>query len=192
CRHKIYLLKCHTSQSRKLDKGISALRCILATIPSIVSSVDDTEVYNIGNQELPSKIDSVITLMTYIADHGPSLSIIFIDFCNFWRLKMAETADLGNFAKLSVVEKTDELKKDQKNEQLEREELEKAPKFKARPLNKKIFESKGELGIPFLFLRRSSRGVTKPKLPRLNVSERTERRKMVVAAATSSAASNMR
>ncbi|KAK9075598.1 hypothetical protein SSX86_003924 [Deinandra increscens subsp. villosa] len=45
---------------------------------------------------------------------------------------------------LSVVEKTDELKKDLKNEQLEREELEKAPKFKARPLNKKIFESKGE------------------------------------------------
>ncbi|PPD67114.1 hypothetical protein GOBAR_DD36008 [Gossypium barbadense] len=31
--------------------------------------------------------------------------------------------------------------------ELEQEELEKAPKFKARPLNKKIFESKGELGI---------------------------------------------
>ncbi|XP_022764096.1 protein TPX2-like [Durio zibethinus] len=30
---------------------------------------------------------------------------------------------------------------------LEQEELEKAPKFKARPLYKKIFESKGELGI---------------------------------------------
>ncbi|KAI3795295.1 hypothetical protein L1987_37946 [Smallanthus sonchifolius] len=32
-------------------------------------------------------------------------------------------------------------------EELEKEELEKAPKFKARPLNKKIFESKGELGL---------------------------------------------
>ncbi|KAK9075100.1 hypothetical protein SSX86_003419 [Deinandra increscens subsp. villosa] len=32
-------------------------------------------------------------------------------------------------------------------EELEREELEKAPKFKARPLNKKIFESKGDLGL---------------------------------------------
>ncbi|XWS68676.1 hypothetical protein CRYUN_Cryun04dG0111300 [Craigia yunnanensis] len=31
--------------------------------------------------------------------------------------------------------------------ELEQEEVEKAPKFKARPLNKKIFESKGELGI---------------------------------------------
>ncbi|XP_021681206.2 protein TPX2 isoform X2 [Hevea brasiliensis] len=31
--------------------------------------------------------------------------------------------------------------------ELEKEELEKIPKFKARPLNKKIFESKGELGI---------------------------------------------
>ncbi|KAE8669711.1 Protein TPX2 [Hibiscus syriacus] len=31
--------------------------------------------------------------------------------------------------------------------ELEQEELEKAPKFKARPLNKKIFESKGELEI---------------------------------------------
>ncbi|XVE49964.1 hypothetical protein DITRI_Ditri01bG0123800 [Diplodiscus trichospermus] len=31
--------------------------------------------------------------------------------------------------------------------ELEQEELEKAPKFKARPLNKKIFESKGGLGI---------------------------------------------
>ncbi|XP_052178024.1 protein TPX2 isoform X2 [Diospyros lotus] len=32
-------------------------------------------------------------------------------------------------------------------EELEREELEKAPKFKARPLNKRIFESKGDLGL---------------------------------------------
>ncbi|XP_050205814.1 protein TPX2 [Mercurialis annua] len=31
--------------------------------------------------------------------------------------------------------------------ELEKEELEKIPKFKARPLNKKIFESKGSLGI---------------------------------------------
>ncbi|KAB2042297.1 hypothetical protein ES319_D02G205800v1 [Gossypium barbadense] len=31
--------------------------------------------------------------------------------------------------------------------EIEEEELQKAPKFKARPLNKKIFESKGELGI---------------------------------------------
>uniref|UniRef100_A0A5B7AV34 Protein TPX2 n=1 Tax=Davidia involucrata TaxID=16924 RepID=A0A5B7AV34_DAVIN len=31
--------------------------------------------------------------------------------------------------------------------ELEKEELEKVPKFKARPLNKKIFESKGDLGI---------------------------------------------
>ncbi|KAL8088210.1 protein TPX2 isoform X1 [Apium graveolens] len=33
------------------------------------------------------------------------------------------------------------------SEELEKEELEKIPKFKARPLNKKIFESKGELGV---------------------------------------------
>ncbi|XP_054813018.1 protein TPX2 isoform X1 [Prosopis cineraria] len=31
--------------------------------------------------------------------------------------------------------------------ELEQEELEKVPKFKARPLNKKIFESKGDIGI---------------------------------------------
>ncbi|ESQ44573.1 hypothetical protein EUTSA_v10003404mg [Eutrema salsugineum] len=31
--------------------------------------------------------------------------------------------------------------------EIEQEELEKVPKFKARPLNKKIFESKGEMGI---------------------------------------------
>ncbi|CAH8336790.1 unnamed protein product [Eruca vesicaria subsp. sativa] len=31
--------------------------------------------------------------------------------------------------------------------ELEQEELDKAPKFKAKPLNKKIFESKGEMGI---------------------------------------------
>ncbi|GMN53839.1 hypothetical protein TIFTF001_022969 [Ficus carica] len=31
--------------------------------------------------------------------------------------------------------------------EIEKEELEKIPKFKAKPLNKKIFESKGELGI---------------------------------------------
>ncbi|XP_019172271.1 PREDICTED: protein TPX2 isoform X2 [Ipomoea nil] len=33
------------------------------------------------------------------------------------------------------------------SEELEKEELEKLPKFKARPLNKKIFESKGDVGI---------------------------------------------
>ncbi|XP_017254239.1 protein TPX2 isoform X1 [Daucus carota subsp. sativus] len=33
------------------------------------------------------------------------------------------------------------------SEELEKEELEKIPRFKARPLNKKIFESKGELGV---------------------------------------------
>ncbi|PWA78098.1 hypothetical protein CTI12_AA216930 [Artemisia annua] len=44
---------------------------------------------------------------------------------------------------------------------------------------------------PFL-PRKSSKGVTKPRSPRLKIIERTERRKMVVAAATSSAASNMR
>ncbi|PHT76675.1 Protein TPX2 [Capsicum annuum] len=33
------------------------------------------------------------------------------------------------------------------SEELEKEELEKVPKFKARPLNKKIFESKGDLGM---------------------------------------------
>ncbi|KAK6919096.1 TPX2 central domain [Dillenia turbinata] len=33
------------------------------------------------------------------------------------------------------------------SQELEQEELQKIPKFKARPLNKKIFESKGELGI---------------------------------------------
>ncbi|KAM7276943.1 hypothetical protein ACFE04_018809 [Oxalis oulophora] len=43
--------------------------------------------------------------------------------------------------------------------ELEQEELEKAPKFKARPLNKKIFESKGELGI-FVNLKKS---VTQPQ-----------------------------
>lgn len=31
--------------------------------------------------------------------------------------------------------------------ELEQEELDKEPKFKAKPLNKKIFESKGEMGI---------------------------------------------
>ncbi|KAI3736113.1 hypothetical protein L6452_15646 [Arctium lappa] len=44
---------------------------------------------------------------------------------------------------------------------------------------------------PFL-PRKSSKGVTRPKSPKLKIIERTERRKMVVAAATSSAASNMR
>jgi len=34
------------------------------------------------------------------------------------------------------------------SQELELEELEKAPKFKARPLNKKILESKGEIGLP--------------------------------------------
>ncbi|KAF8409216.1 hypothetical protein HHK36_005290 [Tetracentron sinense] len=45
------------------------------------------------------------------------------------------------------------------SQELEQEELEKVPKFKARPLNKKIFESKGELGM----FCNSKRQVTKPQ-----------------------------
>lgn len=33
------------------------------------------------------------------------------------------------------------------SQELELEELEKAPKFKAKPLNKKILESKGNIGV---------------------------------------------
>ncbi|KAL5573552.1 hypothetical protein UlMin_023149 [Ulmus minor] len=43
--------------------------------------------------------------------------------------------------------------------EIEKEELEKIPKFKAKPLNKKIFESKGELGI-FCNVKKH---VTKPR-----------------------------
>lgn len=43
--------------------------------------------------------------------------------------------------------------------EIEQEELEKFPKFKARPLNKKIFESKGELGL----LCNSKKQVTIPQ-----------------------------
>lgn len=43
-------------------------------------------------------------------------------------------------------------------EELEKEELEKIPKFKARPLNKRIFSSRGDLGI----FRNSKRQATTP------------------------------
>lgn len=45
------------------------------------------------------------------------------------------------------------------SQELEQEELEKIPKFKARPLNKKIFESKGDLGM----FCNTKRHITKPK-----------------------------
>ncbi|MCD9560224.1 hypothetical protein HAX54_018723 [Datura stramonium] len=45
-------------------------------------------------------------------------------------------------------------------EELENEELEKVPKFRARPLNKKILESKGDLGI---FFCNTKRQVTVPQ-----------------------------
>ncbi|XP_042494669.1 protein TPX2 [Macadamia integrifolia] len=45
------------------------------------------------------------------------------------------------------------------SQELELEELEKMPKFKARPLNKKIFESKGELGM----FCNTKRNVTRPQ-----------------------------
>ncbi|XP_010272382.1 PREDICTED: protein TPX2-like [Nelumbo nucifera] len=45
------------------------------------------------------------------------------------------------------------------SQELEKEELEKMPKFKARPFNKKIFESKGDLGI----FCNPKRNVTKPQ-----------------------------
>ncbi|XP_031255373.1 protein TPX2 isoform X2 [Pistacia vera] len=52
--------------------------------------------------------------------------------------------------------------------ELELEELEKAPKFKARPLNKKIFESKGELGI----FCNAKKHVTKPQEFHFSINER--------------------
>ncbi|KAJ4729772.1 protein TPX2 [Melia azedarach] len=52
--------------------------------------------------------------------------------------------------------------------ELEQEELEKAPKFKARPLNKKIFESKGELGI----FCNAKKHVTKPQEFHFSTNER--------------------
>ncbi|XP_071714812.1 protein TPX2-like [Rutidosis leptorrhynchoides] len=53
-------------------------------------------------------------------------------------------------------------------EELEQEELKKAPKFKARPLNKKIFESKGELGL----FRNKKRQVTVPQEFHFAIDER--------------------
>ncbi|KAJ0052364.1 hypothetical protein Pint_02297 [Pistacia integerrima] len=52
--------------------------------------------------------------------------------------------------------------------ELELEELEKAPKFKARPLNKKIFESKGELGI----FCNAKKHVTRPQEFHFSINER--------------------
>ncbi|XP_010327080.1 protein TPX2-like isoform X2 [Solanum lycopersicum] len=45
------------------------------------------------------------------------------------------------------------------SKEMEKEELEKVPKFKARPLNKKIFESKGDLGM----FCNTKRQVTEPQ-----------------------------
>ncbi|KAF2306496.1 hypothetical protein GH714_018662 [Hevea brasiliensis] len=52
--------------------------------------------------------------------------------------------------------------------ELEKEELEKIPKFKARPLNMKIFESKGEMGI-FCNVRKQ---VTIPQEFHIAINER--------------------
>ncbi|CAN0915106.1 Protein TPX2 [Linum grandiflorum] len=52
--------------------------------------------------------------------------------------------------------------------ELEKEELEKMPKFKAKPLNKKIFESKGELGI----FCNTKKQVTVPKEFHFAIDER--------------------
>ncbi|XP_044465747.1 protein TPX2 isoform X2 [Mangifera indica] len=52
--------------------------------------------------------------------------------------------------------------------ELELEELEKAPKFKARPVNRKIFESKGELGM----FCNAKKHVTKPQEFHFSINER--------------------
>ncbi|XP_021715975.1 protein TPX2-like [Chenopodium quinoa] len=52
--------------------------------------------------------------------------------------------------------------------EIEQEELEKIPKFKARPLSKKIFESKGELGL----FCNSKKQVTKPQEFHFAIDER--------------------
>lgn len=57
-------------------------------------------------------------------------------------------------------------------EELEEEELAKLPKFKARPLNKMIFESKGDLGVP----RNQKRMVTTPQEFHFRTDERAHSR----------------
>ncbi|GKU93102.1 hypothetical protein SLEP1_g6730 [Rubroshorea leprosula] len=55
----------------------------------------------------------------------------------------AETSSIAS----TEVPRQGQSAESQSSIELEQEELEKAAKFKARPLNKKIFEGKGELGI---------------------------------------------
>ncbi|KAG0588788.1 hypothetical protein KC19_2G269000 [Ceratodon purpureus] len=57
-------------------------------------------------------------------------------------------------------------------EELEEEELAKLPKFKARPLNKMIFESKGDLGVP----RNQKRMITTPQEFHFKTDERAHSR----------------
>ncbi|XP_047338357.1 protein TPX2-like isoform X2 [Impatiens glandulifera] len=54
-------------------------------------------------------------------------------------------------------------------DQIEKEELEKAPKFKARPINRKIFESKGDIGMLFC---NSKKQVTVPDAFHFRIDER--------------------
>ncbi|GLJ44975.1 hypothetical protein SUGI_0946730 [Cryptomeria japonica] len=54
------------------------------------------------------------------------------------------------------------------SEELQKEELENVPKFKARPLNKKIFSSRGDLGV----FRHFKRQVTKPEEFHFKTDER--------------------
>ncbi|KAG0614517.1 hypothetical protein M758_6G183400 [Ceratodon purpureus] len=63
-------------------------------------------------------------------------------------------------------------------EELEEEELAKMPKFKALPLNKAIFESKGDLGVP----RNHKREVTVPQEFHLKTDERAHSREPAILA----------
>ncbi|KAF5187238.1 Tpx2 [Thalictrum thalictroides] len=61
------------------------------------------------------------------------------------------------------------------SQELEQEELEKVPKFKARPLNKRIFESKGDMGL----FSQPKRQVTRPREFHFATDERIPQAKSV-------------
>ncbi|KAA8524341.1 hypothetical protein F0562_010764 [Nyssa sinensis] len=67
----------------------------------------------------------------------------------FQEFHLETMARANQNAETSTVASTESAQNHQikSSEELEKEALEKAPKFKARPLNKKIFESKGDLGM---------------------------------------------
>ncbi|KAK4342332.1 hypothetical protein RND71_038148 [Anisodus tanguticus] len=95
-------------------------------------------------QENSAKICNISAGISFANQNAETSSVLSMESAQSHQWKPHLTAPKSPVLQTSLRARPPQIKS---SEELEKERLEKIPKFKARPFNKKIFESKGDLGM---------------------------------------------